>query len=134
MLRICITFFLSIFVLAISALGSPAFAVVEDGSIDDSNFTINVGDITPTSSALGGAGSSETINNALTTILNKLIIIFGALAVLIMTIGAGFMIIYHGQDDLLSRWKSIFMAGIIALVVALSAGLIVQIFAYILYS
>lgn len=43
------------------------------------------------------------------------------------------MIIYHGQDDLLSRGKSIFTAGIIALVIALSAGIIVRLFAYLLY-
>ncbi len=59
--------------------------------------------------------------------------IFGALAAFIMTIGAGYMIIYHGQDDLLSRGKTIFTSGIIALVVALSAGIIVRIFTYILY-
>jgi hypothetical protein len=50
-----------------------------------------------------------------------------------MTIGAGYMIIYHGQDEFLSRWKAIFMSGIISLAIALSAGIIVRLFTYILY-
>ncbi len=50
-----------------------------------------------------------------------------------MTIGAGYMIIYHGQDDLLSKGKTIFLSGIISLAIALSAGVIVNLFAYLLY-
>jgi len=74
-----------------------------------------------------------TVNNILLTILEKLILVFGACAIFIMTIWAGYMIIYHGQDEFLSKWKSIFMSGIIALVVALSAGLIVRLFSFLLY-
>jgi hypothetical protein len=44
------------------------------------------------------------------------------------------MIIYHGQDEFLSKGKSIFTAGLIALVVALSAGLIVRLFSALLYA
>lgn len=58
---------------------------------------------------------------------------FGVLSVFIMTIGAGYMIIYHGQDEFLSKGKSIFVSGLIALAVALSAGLIVQLFSALLY-
>jgi len=74
-----------------------------------------------------------TVNNVLLTILEKLILVFGACAIFIMTIWAGYMIIYHGQDEFLSKWKSIFMSGIIALVVALSAWLIVRLFSFLLY-
>jgi hypothetical protein len=54
-------------------------------------------------------------------------------AVFIMTLWAWYMIIYHGQDEFLSKWKSIFMSWIIALAVALSAWVIVKLFAYLLY-
>jgi len=50
-----------------------------------------------------------------------------------MTIGAGYMIIYHGDESLLSRGKSIFTAGLISLAIALSAGLIVKFISYLLY-
>ncbi len=102
--------------------------------ITDTSFTIPVGDITPGSTALIGGWAWETVDNFLLTILEKLILVFGVCSAFIMTIGAGYMIIYHGQDEFLSKWKSIFMAGIIALVVALSAGVLVKLFAYILYS
>lgn len=102
--------------------------------ITDTSFDINVGDITPGGTTLIGSNSSETVDNVLTTILTKIIVAFGVCAAFIMTIGAGYMIIYHGQDEFLSKWKSIFSAGLIALVVALSAGIIVKLFAYILYS
>ncbi|MCD5375327.1 hypothetical protein LR010_02660 [Candidatus Gracilibacteria bacterium] len=102
-------------------------------NIKEANFEINVSDITPGSVELIGAGAGETIDNVLLTILEKLIVVFGVFAVFIMTLGAGYMIIYHGQDEFLSKGKSIFMSGIIALAVALSAGVIVKLFAYLLY-
>ncbi len=74
-----------------------------------------------------------TVNNVLMTVLEKLILVFWACAIFIMTIWAWYMIIYHGQDEFLSKWKSIFMSGIIALVVALSAWIIVRLFSFLLY-
>ena len=103
------------------------------GDITNSSFTIPVWDITPGSTALIWGWAGETVDNVLVTILSKLILVFGVCAAFIMTIGAWYMIIYHGQDEFLSKWKSIFMSGIIALVVALSAGVIVKLFAYLLY-
>lgn len=105
------------------------------GDVTDTSFKIPVQDFTPGGTQFLGEwkGTTEVVSSVLSTTLEKLIVIFGALAAFIMTIGAGYMIIYHGQDDLLSRWKSIFMAGVIALVIALSAGIIVRLFTYILY-
>lgn len=102
--------------------------------ITDTSFEINVGDFTPGWASFIWNNTEETVDNVLITILEKLLIVFWAFAVLIMTIGAGYMIIYHWQDEFLSKWKSIFMSWVIALVVALSAGLLVQLFAYLLYS
>jgi hypothetical protein len=44
------------------------------------------------------------------------------------------MIFYHGQDELLSKGKSIFMSGLIALIVALASYYIVSLVRFILYS
>lgn len=99
------------------------------------DFMIDVNTISPGGESLvdpDGDGR-VTVNNVLTTVLNKLVVVFWVIAVFIMTIGAGYMIIYHGQDEFLSKGKSIFMSGIIALVIALSAGVIVNLFKYLLY-
>lgn len=103
------------------------------GDITNSSFTIPVGDITPGSTALIWDGAWKTVDNFLLRVLEKLVLVFWVCAALVMTIGAWYMIIYHGQDEFLSKWKSIFISGIIALVVALSAGIIVRLFAYLLY-
>jgi hypothetical protein len=63
-----------------------------------------------------------------------LMIGLGSVSLLIMTIWAWYMIIFHGQDELLSKWKYIFMSWIIALVVALSSYYIVSLLRYLLYS
>ena len=102
-------------------------------NIKDANFFIDVEDITPGSIKLIGSEAWETLDNVLLTVLEKLIVVFWVFAVFIMTIGAGYMIIYHGQDEFLSKWKSIFLSGIIALAVALSAWVIVKLFAFLLY-
>lgn len=113
-----------------------AFAATEyfDGDIADDSFTIDVGNFTPVwRTELIGGSTEDTVNNVLLTVLEKLIIVFWVFSVFFMTIGAGYMIIYHGQDEFLSKWKSIFMSGLIALAVALSAWVIVQLFAFLLY-
>lgn len=103
-------------------------------SIKDSSFTIDVWVFSPGGTDLVEGNTEDTVKGFLDTILGKLIMVFGVCSAFIMTIGAGYMIIYHGQDDFLSKWKSIFSAGLIALVIALSAGLIVRLFSYLLYS
>lgn len=109
--------------------------VYSAGDITNDSFTIEVRDFTPGGTQFldTNAGTASTVNNVLETILEKLIVIFWVLAAFMMTIGAGYMIIYHGQDEFLSRWKAIFMSGIISLAIALSAGIIVRLFTYILY-
>lgn len=101
--------------------------------INKTSFTIDVWTFSPWNDALIESGSWATIKGFLSNIINKLIVAFWVLSLFFMTIGAGYMIIYHGQDELLSRWKSIFMAGLISLAVALSAGMMVNFVAYLLY-
>lgn len=104
-----------------------------ENCITSTDFKISVGDITPSNKELIKTNTEQTVDNALAVILNKIIVIFWVLAVFIMTIGAWYMIIYHGQDEFLSKWKSIFVSGLIALTVALSAGILVRIFSLLLY-
>jgi len=101
--------------------------------ITSPNFEIPVGEITPGSVTLVWDDAGETVDNVLMTILEKMILVFWVCSVFIMTIGAGYMIIYHGQDEFLSKWKSIFTSWLIALAVALSAWFIVRLFALLLY-
>ncbi|MCD5380445.1 hypothetical protein LR004_00825 [Candidatus Gracilibacteria bacterium] len=84
-------------------------------------------DITNTNS------TESTMSVLLGVIIKNLIVIFGVLSLLVMTIGGGYMIFHVGEESLLSRGKSIFMYGLVSLAIALSAGLIVQLITYILY-
>lgn len=100
--------------------------------IEKANFTINVDDISP-GLKVNGKSSKETVNNSLGKIIQTLMVWLGSLSLLIMTIGAGYMVAYHGQDELLSKGKSIFSSWIIALVVALSSYIIVELVSGILF-
>ena len=107
-----------------------------NNDISSENFQINVWNITPTDASrltTDWGNSEDLIQNTLGLIIEKLITAFWVLSLLVMTIGAGFMIIYHGQDELLTRWKSIFSYGLISLAVALSAWLLVNFVSYLLY-
>ncbi len=83
---------------------------------------------------LWGKSTWEWVNNVFGTVIQKLMVALWALSVLIMTVGGWYIILYHGQDELLSKGKSIFMSGVIALIVALSSYLIVGLLRFILYN
>ena len=122
---------LSILILGFSFSYVPVGASQD---ISDAWFTIDVWTITPTwTGSFDWKSSTEVINFTLETLITSLITAFWVLSLLVMTIGAGFMIIYHGQDELLTRWKSIFSYGLISLAVALSAWLLVNFVSYLLY-
>lgn len=105
--------------------------------LDSSSFQI---DVSSSGGILGWmwftpeGDTSQVINRTLGTIIQKLMVALWVLAVLIMTVWAGYIIMYHGQDELLSKGKSIFMAGITSLVVALSSYYLVSILRFILYN
>jgi len=102
--------------------------------IDQPSFQIDVSTISPWKGNTTWATVEESINSVLATIIQKMMIALWSLSLLIMTIGAGYMILYHGQDELLSKWKSIFLSGITALVVALGSYYLVALVRYILYA
>jgi hypothetical protein len=93
-----------------------------------------VKDITPWGDNLEWDDREQVINNFFGNLIQTLMIWLGSLALLIMTIWAWYMILAHGQDELLSKWKSIFMSWIISLVVALTSYYLVAFVRFLLYS
>jgi hypothetical protein len=51
-----------------------------------------------------------------------------------MTIWSGFILLYHWQDELLTKWKNIFMSGVYSLILALSSYYLVSVVRYLLYA
>jgi hypothetical protein len=78
--------------------------------------------------------AKQGMNNLLWTIIQKLMIALGTISLLIMSVWAGYIILYHGQDEYLSKWKWIFVAWLTSLVIALSSYLLVSLVRFILYS
>ncbi len=97
------------------------------------NYTINVWDITP-AEPIYSWKAKDTVNFLLWTIIQKLMIAIWAVSLLIMTIWGWYMILYHGQDEMLSKGKSIFTAWIIWVVIALSSYFLVSFVRFILYA
>lgn len=79
------------------------------------------------------ATSKATVENWLSIIVQKLMIAFWILSLFIMTVGWWYMIFAWWQDELLNKWKSIFSAWLIALLVALWSAIIMKLVIYLLY-
>lgn len=78
--------------------------------------------------------SKQTIDQFLTTLIQKLMIALWSIALFVMIIWSWFMIFAMWKDDNLNKWKTIFKAWIIALVIALSSYMMVSLLKYILYA
>lgn len=78
--------------------------------------------------------SEQTLNLTLSSIMQKMMIALGSVALMIMVVWAGYIILHRGQDEFLSKWKTIFMAGVISLVVALWSYYLVNLLRYVLYN
>ena len=101
--------------------------------IDQPNFEIKVDNISPWMK-INWKSTKENINHAFGTIIQKLMIALGSLSLLIMTVWAWYMVLNWWQDELLNKWKSIFMAWVYSMVVALASYYIIVIVRYILYA
>ncbi len=106
--------------LSVSLFNFPVFA---DDNLDSKDFVITVSDISPWMTDFDFA-----------SIIGKMLIGIGILALFTMTIWSGYMIFYHWHDEYLSKWKTIFTAWITALVVALCSYYLVSLVRYILYN
>jgi len=101
--------------------------------ISSPSFMIKVNNISPWMEVTPGNNTKQNVNKALWTIIQSLMVALWSLALLIMTVGAGYMIMHSGRDELLSKWKAIFMSWVYALLVALSSYYLIAIIRYILY-
>lgn len=103
-------------------------------SLCSDQFMIPTSKFSPGWAGLNKSTSKATINWFMTTLIKKLMVALWSLALLIMVVWAGFMMFAMGKDDNLNKWKTIFKAWIIALVIALSSYFMVSFLSYILYS
>lgn len=101
--------------------------------ISSRGFEIRTGDLFPWAKPADKWSVTANTNFYLSKIIQMLMILLGSASLLIMTVWAGYMIMYHGQDELLSKGKSIFTAGIIALVVAGSSYYLVSAMRFLLF-
>lgn len=105
-----------------------------NGDFTSSNFMIDTSDFSPWGKKLKKwTTAKEQTNFLLGTIIQKLMIALWVIALFIMTIGAWYMILYHGQDEYLTKWKNIFIAWIFSLIIALSSYYLVNLVGFILY-
>lgn len=104
-----------------------------NNDLTSSWFTISVSDISPWIDA-EWSDTEERINWLLWTIIQTMMIALWVLSVFIMTIWTWYIILHNWQDELLSKWKSIFMAWVYSMIIALSSYLIIYIVRQILYS
>lgn len=108
-----------------------------DWDISTTSFKINVLDLTPgwdnIINVAGWGSQKQVMANILAEIIYDLMVAIWVTAILTMTIGWAYMIIYAWQDDLLSKWKTIFKTWLIALSVALLSWLLIKLVSFLLY-
>lgn len=78
--------------------------------------------------------TKDRINHVLWELIQKMMIVLWVISLVVMTIWSWYMIIYYWQDEYLSKWKSIFLAWIIALVVALTSYYMISLIRYIVFN
>jgi len=107
----------------------------DKNDMSKSTFEIQVNNLLWENSLKDTSSSAKkTLNKTLWTVIQKLMIALWSISLLIMTIWAWYMITYSWHDELLSKWKSIFNAWLLSLVVALMSYYLVSLLRFILYS
>jgi len=102
-------------------------------NVSKPDFTIDVMSISPWWNSLIWATWKDTFKIILEQIIYNLMVAIWVIATLIMTIWWWYMILNWWEDALLTKWKAIFKAGAIALVIALSSWIIIKLIIYLLY-
>lgn len=99
------------------------------GDINDSN-SFNVGDILTTKGQkqeyLNDASGNAPIVAAILDVIEFIIRVVGAIAILLIIIGGLYMIISEGSEDRLEKGKTILTSAIIGLVISMFSYLIVR--------
>ena len=101
--------------------------------VEDKSYMIDTDSLFWQTSSIKTWTAKDTVENTLITIVQKLMIAFWVLSLFIMTIGWGYMIFAAWKDEMLSKWKSIFSAWLIALIIALASSIIIKLVIYLLY-
>ncbi len=101
--------------------------------IDRSSFKINTDNFSLGKNNLKWTNWTQTINNTFWVIIQQLMIILWTLSLVVISIWAWFMMLFHWDDSTLTKWKNTIKWWIIALVVALSSYYIINMVWYILY-
>lgn len=107
----------------------------DENDLTSTNFEINTKILVEWDNITNEWDSAvDNVNFALGIIIQRLMLFIWGFALLVMTIGAWFMIIHRGDDATLSKWKEIFTAGILWLTVALLSYYMVSILRFIIYN
>lgn len=115
--------------------GSSTSCAWWEESLCSADFKINTSLFSPGwNNFKNKSTSKQTIDQFLTTLIQKLMIALWSIALFVMIIWSWFMIFAMWKDDNLNKWKTIFKAWIIALVIALSSYMMVSLLKYILYA
>ena len=103
--------------------------------IDKPTFTIKTNDFSIWWSDLKkeGDSSEQIINQTFWVFIKKMMIWLIMLSSFVMTVWAWYMILYFGQDEYLTRWKTIFKMWLVSIIIALSSYYMVNLVTYILY-
>lgn len=120
-------------VFALFSFFSFNFVFSDSWDLTTSEFEINVDSISPWINSQW-TDTTQRVNWLLGTIIQKMMIALWSLSIFIMTIWAGYMVLHNWQDELLSKWKSIFMAWIYSVLIALSSYYLISIIRFMLYS
>ena len=78
--------------------------------------------------------TKKRVENGLLTIIQRIMIPFWVISVIILTIWAGFMILSGWLDENITRWKKILKMWIVSISIALSSYLLVELLKYLLYT
>lgn len=101
--------------------------------LDQPTFQIWVWTITPGITA-EWQNIEERTNWLLWTFIQRMMIALWVLSVFIMTIWAWYIILNNWQDELLSKWKTIFMSWIYSVLIALASYYLISIIRYMLFT
>ncbi|MFA5917269.1 MAG: hypothetical protein WC850_03505 [Candidatus Gracilibacteria bacterium] len=115
---------------------------VNGGNVNPENdfasdqFIVPIGDITGNigHTKIDGATLEKKTNNLLILIIEILMVAIGVIALFIISIGAGYMIFYNGNEEFLKKGRNMISTGFLALFIALSSYYIMNLVRYILYN
>lgn len=122
----------------IACICSFAFQFMHANDMSQPDFMIETWDITPgTSQIIEGTWNDSAVSRtwfALAFIIQRLLVVIWWVTLVVMSIGAWFMILHKWDDSMLSKGKDIFFSGALGLVIALSSYYIVSLVRFLIYN